>query len=119
MKKILNYFVILCGLVGLYFSGVGLLKFSDKRLLFVIVLSGSLLAIFVGAFDAFLHRTKIDNELVRIILAIFSGIILILGGLYILFFLNSSLFMNAIAIFAIVFFLIGVIKSISRLFKKI
>ena len=117
MSKIINYFVILCGLMGLYLSCIGLQQFPDKRSLFIITFCASLLAILIGIFEIFTFRKKIDFKIIKIIFSILSSIILIFGGLYILFFMHTSFIMSGIVTFAIIFFLIAVIKGTLKLFK--
>lgn len=118
MKKIINYFVILCGMTGLYFSCIGFQRFPDEKLLLLIASGGCIAAILLASLDTFLYGKKIDNKIFRTIVAIFGGIILILAGGYILFVMNPSLIMKTITFFGIIFFSIAIIKSVLNLLGK-
>jgi len=116
-KIIFNLIVVICGIIGLIFSIVGLGRFPYQKLLFIITALGCLIGVLIGFVDLFKNKTDLSNDLFRLILSISSGMVLILASIYIIFFTSSSLFIKSISIIAIIFFSIAVAKGVVMLKK--
>lgn len=118
IRNIVNLIVLICAIIGLLFSVIGLLRFVNQKILFIIGISGSSLAILVTIYDLFL-KDKNKKDWFRIILVILSGIFSVWVCIFVVFYMESSLFLKSVAIFGIVFFSIAIIKGLLKLKKTV
>lgn len=114
--KIFNLFVLICAIIGLFFSTIGLFKFTNQRHLFIIGILGSALAILITTYDLFL-KAKNKKGRLKQIFAIISGIFSVWVCLFVIFWKESSSFLKSVAIFGVIFFSLAIIKGSLKLFK--
>ena len=115
VQRISDLIVIIASTIGLLFSFIGLIKISEDKLLFYIFAVLSLSALMLSIIDLFIRGKDIIAEKIYYIITIVGGVTLIIISFIILFvFKDSSLFIKSIAIFSIIFFSIGIIKTIKK-----
>lgn len=121
IKSIFNILIILCGIIVFFFSIIGFYKFPSQKILFFILLSGSIIAVLLAGID--IYRIKIHmpaNSIAssKLILSTLSGIILIFASIFLIASPNQSLFIKLIAIFGVIFFGIATTKGTIRMINK-
>lgn len=115
IKKTFYLLVIICSLIGLYFSILGWIRFHEQRVLFFIAIYSCGIGIMVGIFEIVkISKNKYD-EFYRIILGVLGGVAIILASAYLIFMINSPLLIKLISIFGILFFSISIIKGVKRI----
>lgn len=111
----------ICGIIGLIFSTVGIFKFKEDFLLFLIGIGLSLIGLVIGIFKILnmcktISKTKF-NRYVESSIYLLGGIMLIISSLYVFLDKNSSLIIKGVAIFGVIFFGYSVYIIVTRLMK--
>lgn len=118
VKNVFNVIVVLCGTTGLFFSIMGIWRFPNEKIVFIIILSGCLLGILIAILDICKIKRNIYGNSFRLILSILSGVVLVLASIFLLFFTNYPIFIKLVSVFSIIFFSFATIKGLVLLKTK-